>query len=310
MIKKAVITAAGKGTRQYPATNAVQKELFPLVDLDGIAKPVIQIIAEQALRAGIEDLCIVVNPGESGHFRRHFRGLTGAERPAFEKPGKEWGIRQSGLLEDLGRRIRYVEQAEQHGFGHAVWCAREFAGNDPFLLLLGDHVYISGEDRSCVAQAIGGFERIGKTLLPVVRTPADRLHLFGTLAGDPSEEAPGLYRVKEILEKPDPETARKRLVTPGLPEDLFFTLFGMYALSPGLMDILERHVRDNVRSAGEIQLTPALGELAGTEGSFALEIDGVRLDMGTPLGYIETQLTLAQKGVFSRDVAALTDRPL
>ncbi len=308
MIKKAVITAAGKGTRQYPATNAVQKELFPLVDVDGIAKPTIQIITEQALAAGIEKMCVVVNPGESEKFKQHFDGLSEAERPSFLKPGKEWGLHQSDILDDLKRRIRYVEQTEQHGFGHAVWCAREFVGSDPFLLLLGDHVYVSDSETSCIAQAVKGFDRVGKTLFPVAPTPIDQLHLFGTLAGDPVAEKPGFYRVKEIVEKPTPDVAQSRLVTPGLPEDTFFTLFGMYVLSPKVMDILDRHVEQNVRSGGEIQLTTALEEIVQTEGAYALEMDGQRLDMGTPLGYIETQLALARKGVFARDVEKMIFR--
>lgn len=304
MIKKAVITAAGKGTRQYPATNAVQKELFPLVDLDGIAKPTIQIVAEQALRAGIEEICIIVNPGEAEQFRRHFVGLEEPERVSFEKKGKAWGLEQSELLLRLKESISYVEQTEQHGFGHAVWCAQSFVNDEPFLLLLGDHVYVSDQE-SCIRQAVCGFEQVEQTLFPVAQTPADQLHLFGTLKGLPVDGQPGLYRVTDIVEKPSPELARQTLATPGLPEDRFFTFFGIYALSPKIMHILEAHVQKNVRSGGEVQLTTALEELNRNEGTFALEIDGQRLDMGTPLGYLETQLTLALKGPFRQAIQGL-----
>lgn len=304
MIKKAVITAAGKGTRQYPATNAVQKELFPLVDLDGITKPTIQIVAEQALLAGVESICIIVNPGEAEQFKRHFVGLSAEEKPAFEKPGKEWGLNQGELLGRLKDAITYVEQKEQHGFGHAVWCAKEFVDNQPFLLLLGDHVYVSDKE-NCIKQAADVFARINKTLFPVALTPIDQLHLFGTLSGLPVEGQKDLYKVTDIIEKPSAELARKSLITPGLETDQFFTFFGMYCLSPMIMNILDRHVRENIRSGGEVQLTTALEELKSTEGAYALEVKGQRLDMGTPLGYLETLLELAKKGMFKEEVEQL-----
>ena len=299
MIRKAVITAAGRGTRQYPATNAVQKELFPVVDLDGITKPTIQIIAEQTLQAGIEAICIVVNPGEGEHLQRHFKGLGLDESENFRKQNKDWILKQSDLLSDLSRRITYVEQKEPNGFGHAVWSARLFTGTDPFLLLLGDHLYLADSGISCIEQTLRGFESVNRTLLPVARTPVSQINLFGTLSGDPDPERAGFYHVIKILEKPDAETARKQLRTPGLSEDQYLTLFGIYALSGRIIDYLGRHVENDIRSGGEIQLTTALQELIEGEGAYALEMNGRRLDMGNPLGYIQTQLALAQRGVFS-----------
>jgi UTP--glucose-1-phosphate uridylyltransferase len=300
MITKAVITAAGKGSRQYPATHAVQKELFPLIDLDGIAKPTIQIIAEQAVKAGIEEICIVVNPGEAEQFQRHFKGLTGKEKEIFRKKNKDWILEQSDRLADLNRRITYIEQPEPHGFGHAVWCARLFTEPDPFLLLLGDHLYLSDSPVSCIEQAIQGFEQVKTTLLPVARTPVNQITLFGTLSGDPIPDKSDFYKVLRILEKPDADRARKQLRTPGLSENEYLTLFGMYVLSDRVMHHLGRHVENDVRSSGEIQLTTALQELIEWEGAYAMEIKGQRLDMGTPLGYIQTQLALAKRGVFGK----------
>jgi UTP--glucose-1-phosphate uridylyltransferase len=303
MIKKAVITAAGRGTRQYPATNAVQKELFPLVDLDGIAKPVIQIIAEQALQAGIEKICIVIHPGESGQFKKHFTGLKEDEKSSFRN--KPWGLKQSALLDRLRESITYVEQTAQEGYGHAVHCAREWVGEDPFLLLLGDHVYISEGKSSCIQQAISGFEQVRKSVYAVNQTHIEQLYLFGTVAGKRIRETPPLYEIRKIIEKPDVSVARQELVTEGLPEDTFLTFFGMHVLTPAIFEILESHIRNDVRSRGEIQLTTAQAELAETEGAVAQIIHGQRLDMGTPLGYIETQIALARKGAFAHDVENL-----
>jgi UTP--glucose-1-phosphate uridylyltransferase len=297
MITKAVITAAGRGTRQYPATNAVQKELFPVVDLDGITKPTIQIIAEQAVQAGIEEICIVVNPGEGERLQRHFKELGLNEREGFRKQNKDWILEQSDLLSDLKRRITYIEQPDPHGFGHAVWCARLFTGPDPFLLLLGDHLYLSDSTISCIKQAIRGYEQVKTTLLPVARTPVSQITLFGTVSGDPMPDKTGFYKILRILEKPDAKTAAEQLRTPGLSENEYLTLFGMYVLSDRVMDYLGRHVENDVRSGGEIQLTTALQELIEGQGACAMEIKGQRLDMGTPLGYIQTQLALARRSI-------------
>src|SRR6187401_2539645 len=123
-VRKAVITAAGRGTRQYPASSAVQKEMFPLVDRDGLTKPVIQIIGEEAIDSGIEEICIITQPGEAGMYRDYFRQLTDAERGPFK--GKEWAILESEKLGHFGERIRFAEQKSPEGFGHAVFQAREF----------------------------------------------------------------------------------------------------------------------------------------------------------------------------------------
>src|SRR5213078_4250670 len=131
-VRKAVITAAGRGTRQYPASTAVQKEMFPLVDRDGLAKPVIQIIGEEAIDAGIEEICIITQPGEEKYYREYFRRMSDEEAKQFR--GKDWAILESEKLGAFGERIHFAEQKSPEGFGHAVFQAKEFVGNEPFLL--------------------------------------------------------------------------------------------------------------------------------------------------------------------------------
>ncbi len=300
MIKKAIITAAGKGTRQYPATNAVQKEMFPLIDRDGIAKPTIQIIVEEALNAGIEKIAIIVQPGEEKQFVAHFRGLSKKEKESFR--GKPWGVQQSERLERMRDAIVYVHQTEQHGFGHAVYCAHRFAGDDPVLLMLGDHVYLSHTAASCARQLLDVYDDCQKSVFSVQQTPAEQLRLFGTVAGKIADKEKKLYKVHSIAEKPSIDFARRHLRTPGLAEDMFHTIFGMYLLSPTIFDILAENIQRNKREQGEIQLTTALVELLQREGAFALEVAGLRLDMGTPLGYLQTQLALAASGPYARDL--------
>ncbi len=299
MIKKAVITAAGRGTRQYPATNAVQKELFPLVDRDGITKPTIQIIVEEALAAGIEEVCIIVQPGMEGRFKEHFHSLSKQE--VLTSKNKPWVLKQSELLERLQQAITYIPQTKQDGFGHAVYCAREWVGNQPFLLMLGDHIYISGQKESCASQLIGGFQLFNQSIYAVKQTPAELIYLFGTVTGTQIATNPAAYQLTEVEEKPDVTYARQNLKTAGMPDDIFLTFFGMHILTPGIFAVLQEHIEQNIREKEEIQLTAAQAELCRREGAIGLEIDGLRLDMGTPFGFLETQMALALHGVFAHD---------
>ena len=131
-VRKAVITAAGRGTRQYPASTAVQKEMFPLVDRDGLTKPVIQIIGEEAIDSGIEEICIITTPGEEQHYRDYFKRLDDNMVKAFR--GKDWAILESEKLAAFGERLHFAEQHTPEGFGHAVYQAKQFVGDEPFLL--------------------------------------------------------------------------------------------------------------------------------------------------------------------------------
>jgi UTP--glucose-1-phosphate uridylyltransferase len=294
-VRKAVITAAGRGTRQYPASSTVQKEMFPLVDRDGLTKPTIQIIAEEALASGIEELCIVTAPGDEEQYRRHFSGLAGDVLPAFGS--REWALRESAQLAEIERRLTYVIQESPEGYGHAVYCSREFVGDEPFLLLLGDHVYVSaeqidGEEVRCSRQVLQVFEREGTTVSAVKRTPEDMLHLFGTVQGRPLD-APRLYEVAAIREKPTPDYADEHLRTPGLRRGEYLCFFGMQVFTPSIFDCLEHLIRSDVRERGEFQLTSAQALLRDRERYLAYEALGDRYDMGVPYGYVETQIALA-----------------
>ncbi|MBN1559434.1 UTP--glucose-1-phosphate uridylyltransferase [candidate division KSB1 bacterium] len=297
MVNKAIITAAGRGTRQYPASNAVQKELFPLVDRDGLAKPTIQIIVEEAMRAGIEKIAIIVQPGEEKQFQNHFKGLSDGEKKPFHDKPRE--LAQSERLEEMRRAITYIHQTEQLGFGHAVYCAQQWVGHDPVLLMLGDHIYLSQTEISCAEQLVNLYGRLRKSIIAVQQTPLQELHLFGTVAGVPLDSPRGLYQLTRIIEKPSPEMARRELMMPDLEPDNFLTVFGLYLLTPTIFTILSEHVQQNVRERGEIQLTSALEVLIEREGAIGYQIAGERLDMGTPLGYLQTQFKLARHGVFA-----------
>jgi len=295
-VRKAVITAAGRGTRQFPATRSIQKEMMPLVDRDGIAKPTIQIIVEECLASGIEEICIVVSPGGDEPFRRHFAALDDDERRAFK--GKDWALAQADALRRIEERVTYVVQEAPEGYGHAVHQSRAFVGDEPFLLLLGDHVYISGTRKRCARQVIDTYALVECAVSGVQQTPDDKLHLFGTVAGERlGQSDPPTYSVRSIVEKPSIDYAAEHLQTPGVKRGWYLAFFGMHVLPPRLFECLEKHIVDNIRQGGEIQLTSSLEMLRTLERYVAVETLGERLDMGVPLGYIETQLALGLSGV-------------
>jgi UTP--glucose-1-phosphate uridylyltransferase len=215
-VRKAVITAAGKGTRQYPASTAVQKEMFPMVDRDGLTKPVIQIIGEEAIDSGIEEICIITQPGEESLYRDYFKRLDDDMVKAFR--GKDWAILESEKLGAFGERLHFAEQHSPEGFGHAVYQAKNFVGDEPFLLLLGDHVYISDIKDRCARQLIKVYEQYMLDAVTGVQPTVERqLHLFGTIRGNPIDPAKGIFKAELIIEKPSIEEAREKLATPGLP---------------------------------------------------------------------------------------------
>jgi len=284
-VKRAVIPVAGYGTRLYPATKAVKKELFPVVDRDGLAKPLIQLIAEEAVESGIEEVCLIVQPGDDRAFRDYFEGELPAElREKLHQ--MDWALEQSRVVADLGQRLSYVEQKTQEGYGHAVYCAHEWVGQEPFLLLLGDHVHVSSTEVRCARQLIDAFERHGRSMSAVTRTPESELHGFGTIAGERVAEDPRVVRVTHIKEKPAPEYARQHLRVPGLPDGEYLSWFGQHLFTPGIFDALRYQIDNDVREKGEIQLTSAQELLRETEGAyFAYEAEGERLDLGVPSEY-------------------------
>jgi len=309
-VRKAVITAAGRGTRQYPASTAVQKEMFPLVDRDGLTKPVIQIIAEEALESGIEEICIITQPGEEQQYRDYFKRLDDHTIKAFK--GKDWAILESEKLAAFGQRLHFAEQSSPEGFGHAVYQAKSFVGSDPFLLLLGDHVYISDTTDRCARQIIKVFEQYGCDAVTGVHPTLERhLHSFGTIRGGPIEPARGIYRAELIIEKPTIEQAREKLATPGLPAGNYLSHFGMHVFSPQIFDSLEYLIKNNLREKGEIQLTAAQEHLRQqTEKYWVLITQGQRYDTGIPYGLMETQLALGLTGIHRTEMCEAIARIL
>lgn len=301
-VTTALAPVAGLGTRLFPATAAVPKALFPLVDRDGVARPVLQIILQEARKAGVERFGVIVSPGQEQllgrHFRRHDRALAGDLGPAAQT--------EAEALADLAGRIEYIEQPRPEGFGHAVWCGREFVGDRPFVLLLGDQVYAPLEDNPPPGGALAGLlatfaahEAVSVTGVQL-RGGDEVLH-HGVVAGEPVElvrdTGAMVFRVREIIEKPSPDQARRQLTTPGLPEDMFLTHAGAYVFAPAVFGVLDEMVRADRPAGVEVQLADAqrrliegdLPYLAATLGGF------MTYDVGIPAGLAEAGMGLSYR---------------
>ncbi|MGO4109155.1 UTP--glucose-1-phosphate uridylyltransferase GalU [Paenibacillus sp. YAF4_2] len=265
-VKKAIIPAAGLGTRFLPATKAMPKEMLPIVD-----KPTIQYIVEEAIASGIEDIIIVTGKGKRA-IEDHFDHAFELEHNLFSK-GK------FDLLDEVRRSsnvaIHYIRQKEAKGLGHAVWCARNFIGNEPFAVLLGDDIVQS--QVPCVKQLIEQYERTDRSVIGVQSVKEDQTDRYGIV--DPMEKFDRLYQVKRFVEKPNKGQAPSNLA-----------IMGRYILTPEIFDYLENQEEG---TGGEIQLTDAIQRLNESQGVYAYDFEGIRYDVGEKLGFITTTLDFA-----------------
>jgi UTP--glucose-1-phosphate uridylyltransferase len=284
-VRKAVIPAAGLGTRHFPASHAVMKELFPVVGADGISRALIHYHLIELAAAGIEEICIIVQPGDDVTIRRYFEGPGDAYLKRLAKYPQL--LAEAAQMKTWASRLHFREQKTQEGFGHAVFQTRDFAGGEPVLLCLGDHLFRGAPDSPHVALVRAAVQGGGKTVSAVNRIRSAELRGYGTIAGRRRAATPELIDVDLIIEKPDVATARARLRVDGLGEDEFLGWFGMHVLAPSIYDVLARMIRDDVRDGGEFQLTRAQELQRQAEGYLALEIkNGKRFDFGVPDDFV------------------------
>ncbi len=301
--RKAVITAAGRGTRMFPATSTIQKEMLPLMDRDGITKPSIQLIIEEALDSGIEEVCLIVNKHNRHQIEQHFSAIPAEEIKLFK--GKDWALLQVARIQHIASRLTIVEQPSPEGYGHAVWCAKEFVGDEPFLLMLGDHIYTSSTDKRCARQIIDVFESHSSSVSAVQQTPAELLHLFGTVRGNLIESNPRVYDIDHIYEKPPIQYAEENLRVEGLLWGMYLCFFGMHAFTPTIFNSLQFAIDNNLRENNEIQLTSAQERLRQSgERYLAFEAMGERYDIGIPFGYAQTQAAMAVNSIYREQMLA------
>ena len=275
-VRKAVLPAAGWGTRFLPATKAQPKEMLPLVD-----RPVIQYAVEEAVAAGIEQI-IIVTSSQKRAIEDHF-DLSYELEHLLEEKGDIEMLRQIRRISDLAQ-IAYVRQKEQLGLGHAVLVAKELVGHEPFAVILSDDVVVG--DRPCIGQLIHAYQQTHASVVAVMEVPHDETSRYGVIAAEPSVDPLDhgrLHRVTRLVEKPDPADA---------PSDL--AIIGRYVLTPKIFDKLEQTQKG---AGGEIQLTDAIEALMEEQQVYAYEFEGTRYDAGTTMGWLKASVELAlQRG--------------
>ena len=269
--------------------------MFPIVDAEGVAKPAIQVIVEEAIDSGIEQVCLVVQAEDVPLLRGYFGDpLGGGLRGRLS--GRPEAMSQAEKVRDLGRRLDYVVQECQEGYGHAVHCAKDWVGGAPFLLMLGDHIYRSHTAANCARQVLETYDQLRQSVFALARTPGYKVSRYGAATGVPLPQRPGTYRLSAVREKPSLEYARTHLRVEGLGEDEYLCMFGQYVLTPALFDYLGYHIDRDLRQRGEIQLTGALEMLRQEEGAYGIETAGERYDIGTPLEYVRALVEFSSLG--------------
>ena len=291
-IKKAVITAAARGERLYPVADTIQKAMLPVVDIDGLHKPVIQIIIEEAFASGIEEICIVCAPGDGKRYIDAFASLRDNLVKSFKSV--DWAKEEAEKIDQLLSRIQFAEQQEARGYGHAVYCAKEFVNNEPFLLLLGDYLYVSYlSQKRCAAQLIDLATKEACSVSAVNPTIEHQIHRYGTLTGKHLPNSEGVYQIEKLIEKPSLSTAELELQTPGLRAGYYLCFFGIHVFTPLVFELLEKETK---KEDANILLTPVLQNLAVTEKYLALEVKGKRYDLSRKNGLLRAQIALGLAG--------------
>lgn len=289
-VRKAVIPAAGFGTRLFPATKVVKKELFPIIDRDGRAKPVILAIVEEAINAGIAEVGIVVQPDDQAIFTDLFKNPP---KPELFRKLSPQNQEYSQYLQDLGSKITILTQDAQEGYGHAVFCAKEWVKDEPFLLLLGDHIYASDSEKSCARQILDIYEQVNQSVVGLTKMSAEIIHKAGCITGV-WQEFNSILQVTEVYEKPTVEYASQHLRVEGMGEDEFLCVFGLYLLTPKIFEFLAEHINNDFRERGEFQLTSCLDRLRQAEGMTGYVVQGKCFDTGLPDAYRQTIIEFSQ----------------
>jgi UTP--glucose-1-phosphate uridylyltransferase len=269
-ITKAVITAAGKGQRNLP--------LQTLIDRDSQQKSVLSVIVEEVVRAGIKDICIIIHPDDEDAFR--------------------------SVAGDHAMHLSFVYQKEPRGYGHAVWCAKDFIKGESFLHLIGDHLYVSRMEKGCAQRVVEAAESESCAVSAVQATREGLLPNFGAIGGKRIHGKNNLYAIDQVIEKPTPTEAEQRLIIPGLRAGYYLCFFGIHVLTPAVMEILDEGFKKS-NNSHFATISNALQELAKREKYLALEMTDYRYNVGVKYGLLNAQLALALNGKDRDEVVAM-----
>ncbi len=260
-VNKAVITCAGAKQRKLP--------LQTLIDRDGKEKSVLEILIEEILNAGISKIACVVFPGDEHAYR--------------------------DVIGDYSRYLIFIPQDQQLGYGHAIYCAESFVGNEPFLHLVGDHLYVSKNQKGCAAQLVALAEKDGCSVSAVNAIRESSMPNYGVVGGKRLSASGDLYKIEKVIEKPTPTLAEQELFVPGLRAGHYLCFFGMHVLTPAIFKILGDKL-ESLAKGETLNLSGALNELASREQYLAMEKQDWRYDVGTKYGLLKAQIALALSG--------------
>lgn len=289
-IRKAVIPVAGFGTRLYPTTRFLKKDFFPIVDKDGMVKPVILILLEELLDSGIEEVCIVLGSKEERQqYREFFETPLSDEHMGKIKPELQ---AYEEKIRHIGEHLSFVYQEEKRGFGHAVYQSAEFAAGEPVLLLLGDTIYRSSTNKTCTRQFIEAFEKFNCPMVSIHPIPLEKVSHYGILYGNWDTNRERFLHIDKFVEKPTIAFAEENLgVKTKGGEIKYFSVFGQYILTPEVYNQLKRDIDKAGDSANEIELTSAIDEVRKTTDLVGALLEGRMFDMGKPDSFQECVAT-------------------
>ena len=287
-VKKAVIPAAGLGTRFLPATKALPKEMLPIVDI-----PTIQYIIEEAVKSGIEEILVITNSNKhcmENHFDKSYE-----LEERLTSSGKVKEVKMINEIANLAN-IYYVRQKEPKGLGHAILCAKSFIGDEPFAILLGDDVVVNKDSKPALKQLIDAYQGVGASVVGVQTVAQDQVHKYGIVEPDKRHKTKNerLVKLSGMVEKPKAEEAPSNLA-----------VLGRYVLTPEIFQLLETQ---GTGAGGEIQLTDAICRLLDTQAVYAYDFEGVRYDVGDKFGFIKATIDFAlDRDDLKEDVRAYID---
>jgi UTP--glucose-1-phosphate uridylyltransferase len=266
-VKKCVITAAAPQQRRLP--------LQMLIDRDGVERSLLAILLEEAARAGIEEVAVVVCPGD--------------------------GEVYASVAGEHAARVRFLEQSEPRGYAHALHCAKEFTAGEPFLHMVGDHVFVSHDGSGCAARVVALAQEEDCAVSAVQATRESQLTQFGAVGGQPEPGRQGVYRIDAVLEKPTPTEAEQKIFVPGLRAGHYLCFFGLHVFTPAVMELVEELLR---QASGPVSVSAALDSLARSSRYLALEMQDRRYDLGARYGLLQAQLALALSGADRGEILA------
>ena len=283
-ITKAIIPLAGNGTRMYPITKLLKKAFLPIIDSDNIVKPFIMVLLEELDKAGIEEICLVIDREDQKDYDKFFKEPLSNEVAAKLSPGL---LEYETRIQSIGKKLRYVYQDEKLGFGHAVSLCEEFAGGDNVLLALGDQLYITNSGKLCTTQLLENFEKTGLLTVSVCPVSLDDVSRYGILSGAINDKD-NYYVVDKMYEKPEKEYAREYLYTKRGNEKLYYSVLGEYILTPSVFKKLRDNIENHRTENGEYELTSVLDYVRSQEGMVAYIADGEMEDIGNVEAYKKT----------------------